>query len=361
MQAYVHLFSPIFKYLGSKERRVSGVTTKDQLLRYLKENRPEWISGQWLSTELGVSRAAINKHVKRLREEGYIIRSSSKKGYVLIHVSEAPLPNEIREGLTTRVFGQADIHYFQEIDSTNTKAKELAEKGAIEGTMVIAESQTRGRGRMGRQWYSSPGAGIYTSLILRPTIPPLAAPKITLMTAVAIAEALLSQLDLDIRIKWPNDILIQGKKLVGILTEISSEMNVVHYIVVGLGLNVNTPRRDFPPELQNIATSLFMETGNVCSRARLIRGFLEQFEKYYNRFKQDDFHHIVARWKQLSNAIGQRIVVDIRGEKHTGTIMDVDDEGGLLLQEEQGKVLRIVSGEIEFYDSQRDANDYCVR
>ena len=213
------------------------MTTKDQLLLYLKEKRENWVSGELLSDELGVSRAAVWKHVRKLREEGYVIKSSPRKGYCFSKTSDLLLPNEIRDGLDTRTFGKRNIDYFMEIDSTNMRAKDLAAEGAPEGTVVIAEKQTKGRGRKGRSWHSPLGHGIYTSLILKPAMSPSGAPRITLMTAVAIAEALLSLVHLEVRIKWPNDIIVNGKKLAGILTEISTEMDAVNYIVVGVGIN----------------------------------------------------------------------------------------------------------------------------
>ena len=221
------------------------MVTKDQLLVYLKEKRRTWISGELLSDELSVSRSAVWKHIRKLREEGYVIESSPKKGYLLRRDSDLLLPNEIRHGLNTKVFGKKDIEYFKEIDSTNTKAKDLAQGGAPEGTVVIAEKQTKGRGRRGRTWLSPEGDGIYATLILRPAMSPGEAPRITLMTAVAVAEALLSLIQIDIRIKWPNDILVNGRKLAGILTEITADMDAVNYIVVGLGLNVNNLMLDF--------------------------------------------------------------------------------------------------------------------
>ncbi len=320
--------------------------TKDQLLSYLKKGRESWLSGESLSRELSVSRAAIWKHIRKLREEGYIIESSPKKGYLLSKNSDLLLPNEIKDDLGTSVFGKKDIEYFKEIDSTNIKAKDLAEGGAPEGTVIIAEKQVKGRGRKGRTWLSPEGEGIYASLILRPAMAPSGAPKITLMTAVAIAEALLSLVQIKITIKWPNDIMIRGKKLAGILTEISTDMDAVNYIIVGLGLNVNTPSQDFTEELKDRATSIYIETGEPISRARLVRAYLEYFEKYYEMFKANNFTPIMNRWKQLSNIIGQKIIVDVIGKKHVGKVTDIDDEGVLILRDDEGGSQRIFSGDI---------------
>ena len=322
------------------------MVTKDQLLVYLKEKRRTWISGELLSDELSVSRSAVWKHIRKLREEGYVIESSPKKGYLLRRDSDLLLPNEIRQGLNTKVFGKKDIEYSKEIDSTNTKAKDLAQRGAPEGTVVIAEKQTNGRGRRGRIWLSPEGDGIYATLILRPAMSPGGAPKITLMTAVAVAEALLSLVQIDIRIKWPNDILVNGRKLAGILTEITADMDAVNYIVVGLGLNVNTRSESFSEEIGKIATSIYIETGEQLSRARLIRAYLEQFEKYYKMFTQNEFAAIMGRWKQLSGFIGQKVMVDVMGQNYIGEVSDIDDDGVLILKDDQGRSRRIFSGDV---------------
>ncbi len=327
------------------------MVTKDNLLAYLKEKRGAWVSGEKLSRELKVSRAAIWKHVRKLKQEGYFIESSTKKGYLLRKDSDLLLPNEIRQGLKTKVFGKRTIEYLSEVDSTNLKAKNLAEGGAPEGTLVVTEKQTKGRGRRGRSWFSSEGEGIYATLILRPAMSPGGVPRITLMTAVAVAEALLSLFPLDIKIKWPNDIIVKGRKLAGILTEISTEMDAVNYIVVGLGLNVNTPLSSFPEELKYKATSILIETGKISSRARLFRAFLEHFEKYYEIFMNNDFASIMKRWRELSGIFGQKIVVDVIGQKHMGKVLDIDDDGVLILKDDKGKIHRIFSGDVSLVRS----------
>lgn len=295
---------------------------------------------------MAISRAAIWKHIRKLKEEGYVIESSPKKGYLLSKDSDLLLPHEIRQGLDTRVFGKRGIDYFEEVDSTNLKAKDLAEGGAPEGTVVIAERQTAGRGRRGRSWFSSSRNGIHMTLILRPAISPIGAPRITLMTAVAVAEALMSVVKLDVKIKWPNDILVNGKKLVGILTEISTEMDAVNYILVGIGLNVNTPLEDFPKEIQDSATSIFIETGEKFLRTPLLKACLEHFEIYYEIFRRNQFSQIMGRWRQLSGIVGQKIRVDVLGQDHTGDVIDIDDDGVLILKDAQGRLHRIISGDV---------------
>lgn len=320
------------------------MATKDLLLALLKEAKGDWVSGESLSAGLSVSRSAIWKHIRSLREEGYLIRSSSGKGYLLEKASSLLLPEEIREGLATRFLGKKDIHHFREIISTNTTAKELADNGAAEGTLVVSEMQTGGKGRLGRKWFSPPGEGIYLSMILRPTVSPAEAPRMTLMTAVAMAEALHAGTGLHVSIKWPNDIIFGGKKLAGILTEISTEMDAVEYMVIGVGLNVNTV--SFPAELQERATSLRIETGKIHSRSDLIKVFLKWFEGYYALFQQGDFKPILDRWKHYSHIAGRRIRVETIGEEYDGTALDVDRDGFLIVEDDDGRIHRIYSGDI---------------
>jgi BirA family biotin operon repressor/biotin-[acetyl-CoA-carboxylase] ligase len=323
------------------------MTTKDQLLLYLKENQGNWVSGELISNNLAVSRSAIWKHIRRLKEDGYVIESAPKKGYLLSKDSDPITADEIRQGLCANVFGRKNIICLKETDSTNTRAKELAAQGAPEGTLIIAEKQTKGRGRRGRNWFSPPRGGIYFSLILRPAISPGESPRITLMTAVVLAETLISMMKLKLRIKWPNDILVNGKKLAGILTEISTEMDAVNYIVVGLGMNVNIQFENFPSEIKKKATSILIETGKQFPRVRFIQHYLKLYEKYYDMFKKNDFEPIMNRWRELADIIGKQIRVDVIGKTHTGKVIDVDDDDGvLILKDNQGRLQRIFSGDV---------------
>jgi len=321
-------------------------TTKDKLLLFLKKKQGNWVSGELISSKLSVSRAAIWKHIQKLKEEGYVIEAAPKKGYLLSKASDPITADEIRQGLSSKVFGKKDIIFLNETDSTNTRAKELAAQGAPEGTLIIAEKQTKGRGRRGRSWFSPPGGGIYFSLILRPVISPSETPRITLMTAVVLAETLISLMKLKLRIKWPNDILVNGKKLAGILTEISTEMDAVNYIVVGLGLNVNMRFEKFPQEIKENATSILIENGKRFPRVRLIQHYLKLYEKYYDMFKNNDFEPIMKRWRELSDIIGKQIRVDVIGKTHIGKVVDVDNDGVLILKDNQGRLQRIFSGDV---------------
>jgi BirA family biotin operon repressor/biotin-[acetyl-CoA-carboxylase] ligase len=320
------------------------LTTRDNILAYLKEAKGTWVSGESLSTGLSVSRSAVWKHIRKLTEDGYLIMSSPRKGYMLEKASDMLLPEEIREGLTTRILGKKEIHHLRETVSTNITAKQLAAGGAPEGTLVVSEMQTGGKGRLGRNWFSPFGEGIYISFILRPAISPAEAPKITLMTAVAMAEALHSGPGLNVWIKWPNDILLGGKKLAGILTEISTEMDAVDYVIIGVGLNVNT--FSFPPDLKETATSLLLETGKAHSRSSLMRDFLKWFENYYELFQRADFEPILNRWRQFSQIAGRRISVETIGGMTIGRALDIDRDGFLMVEDNVGQIHRIYSGDI---------------
>jgi len=322
------------------------MNTTDRVLFYLKQNKGQFVSGEVLSGEFGISRAAVNKHIHKLKAEGYQIESATKKGYRFQAVSPKLIPREIREAIDTEVFGRPEIVHFDETDSTNVRAKALAVQNAAEGTVVVAEHQSAGRGRKQRSWFSPPGMGIYSSLILRPTISPGDAPQITLMTAVAAAEALTEVTRLPIRIKWPNDLLIGGKKVAGILTEISTEMDAVDYVVIGLGVNVNTPATSFPVELRDIATSACIESGTEFSRTSILAEYLGRLEDGYEVIKSGRFDRVIARWKDLSHMIGQRVTVEELETTYSGKVEDIDDNGVLLVRDDRGGLHRIFSADI---------------
>ncbi len=322
------------------------MSTAEHVLHRLRHDPEAWISGEQLSRELDVSRSAVWKHIQALRQDGYGIESSPRKGYRLIRTSPWLLPGEIREGLRTRILGRQDMVYHRETDSTNNRAKSLAASGAPEGTVVIAEAQTGGRGRKGRTWFSPPGEGVYLSVILRPAISPVEAPKITLIAGIAAAEAVLAEVPgLDVHIKWPNDLLVGRKKAAGILTEISSDMDEVGFAVSGMGLNVNT--RSFPRDVRDIATSLALETGRTLDRASLVRNCLERYEHWYGVFLHDGADLILERWKALSRTLGSRVSVDGAGGRITGIARDIGPDGGLLVEDDQGALHSVFSGDVE--------------
>ncbi len=322
------------------------MSTQANILSLLKDRIGQWISGEDLSADLSVSRSAVWKHIRGLRQAGYVIDSVPRKGYLLRQTSDQLLPDEIRDNLQTAAFGRQAIHYLPETDSTNTAAKELAATGAPEGTIVLAETQTGGRGRKGRHWFSPPQEGIYLSMILRPDISPFEVPRITILSAVALAESLGRVTSLSPTIKWPNDVFVGGKKIAGILTETSTEMDITNHVVVGLGLNVNT--RVFPRDLAPIATSLFLETGRTFSRVVLLRHFLQEFETSYQSTRSKGFGSVIDRWRSLTNTIGRRVAVTLNHQSYSGTASDIDADGALVITDDQGRIRRILSGDVRF-------------
>jgi BirA family transcriptional regulator, biotin operon repressor / biotin---[acetyl-CoA-carboxylase] ligase len=322
------------------------MTTKEKLLAKLKAHAGQWISGEQVSNQLGISRAAIWKQINGLKSDGHGIQSLPKKGYRLARAADLMLPAEIAAGLTTRVMGRSGLVCLKETDSTNLQAKARAAQGADEGTVVVAETQTSGRGRRGRSWFSSAGRSIYASIILRPPMAPAQAPQITLMTAVAVAQTLRETAQLNATIKWPNDILIDGKKIAGILTEISTDMDVVDYVVVGLGINVNTLEKEMPADIRAIATSALIQKGAPVERVTLLCALLKNFERCYDQLKSDGFAPIMAQWRRMSDIIGQPVYVDVLEKRYTGIVAAVDDDGVLILEDKQGHRHRIFSGDV---------------
>ncbi len=260
--------------------------------------------------------------------------------------------DSIKNGLETTVLGQRDIKYLLRTGSTNDVARTLAEEGAPEGTIVIAETQTRGRGRLGRTWHSPPGAGLYFSVILRPPLDPQELPKITLLAAVAIAESIREITRLDPAIKWPNDLLLEGKKAAGILTELYGAMTSP-YVILGVGINVHTRREEFPPDLQEIATSLDMAGGQNISRTKLMQVVLKHLEKWYELFKKGIFKPILDAWRKGCVIIGAQVKIISGGKEVEGKVADVDEDGALLLRDQAGQTHRILSGEIIWWEKFR--------
>jgi BirA family biotin operon repressor/biotin-[acetyl-CoA-carboxylase] ligase len=319
---------------------------KDTILEILRSRIGEYISGEELSKQLKVSRTSIWKHIGALRGEGYIIDSQPKQGYRFISAPDLLLPREIRGGLAARIFGRQKIIYSEKVDSTNDIAKALASKGATEGTIVLAEQQIKGRGRRGRWWDSPFGVGIYLSIILRPKVNPREAPKITVVFGVAAAFAIEKLTSLKPRIKWPNDLLISGKKVGGILTEMSAEMDGIDYVVVGLGLNVNNPRSSFPKEIKGMASSLKEELGRPICRVTLLQCLLGELEFCYQEFVDGNFSSILARWRELTDTLGRLLEVDTFGRRVAGEAIDIDENGALILKDKDGNIHRIIAGDI---------------
>jgi BirA family transcriptional regulator, biotin operon repressor / biotin---[acetyl-CoA-carboxylase] ligase len=316
--------------------------TKRKILKTLYEKKDEYVPLEHFVNETGKSQQDIENEFLNLEEEGYII-NHSKLGYRLIKTPNLLLPYEIKRELKTESIGH-DIHYFSEVDSTNDVAKYLAEEGASEGTMVVAEIQNRGRGRRGKTWISPPG-GVWMSIILRPDIPPSQAPQLTLVTGVAVAKTLKEELNLDVGIKWPNDILIGNKKVCGILTEVNATMDKVNYLVVGIGIDMNVEIPVFPSSLQKGATSLKNELDTEINGALLVQKFLLNFEKIYKKFTAGQFPEILNEWRAMSSTIGNNVEVRTRGKTVRGEAVGINKDGILIIEMEDGSLRKMISGE----------------
>lgn len=302
-----------------------------------------FVSGEILAARVGLSRAGVWKRLLRLKALGYVIVGEPRRGYRLVAAPDKLLPEEILHGLATERF-RGPIYHFDTAASTNDAAKVLGYQGAPEGALVVAEAQSAGRGRLGRDWLSPAGVGIYASLLLRPPLPPMELPQITLTAAVAVVRALTRATGVSVGIKWPNDLIMGKKKAGGILTEMETESDQIRYVVVGLGLNVNN--QDFPPELEAIATSLWRETGRAFLRAPIVRAWLEEFEDLYQRFLAREFPEILEEWKQYTVTLGKWVTVRQGLNEFEGLALEVAPDGALLLKTAAGEVLRVTSGEI---------------
>jgi BirA family biotin operon repressor/biotin-[acetyl-CoA-carboxylase] ligase len=313
---------------------------REQILEILKGRSDDFVSGEELSEQLDVSRTMVWKHVTSLRDCGYIIESITGKGYRLKGMPDLLLPSEIKRDLKTDFIGQ-QIHYFDELDSTSVKAREIA-ADSPEGTIVIAEKQVGGKGRMGKKWHSPPG-GIYISIILKPEIPPDHAHRLTLVSGVAVAEV-LKELGVAAEIKWPNDILINEKKVCGTLTEIDAEMDAVNYVIVGIGIDANIELEMLPSIAMLQVTSLLEETGGVVDRVAITQRFLERFEQYYATFMDAGFSQILRQWRAYSSTIGRRVKIVTKFRTIVGEAVGINHDGALIVELDDGSVEKEITG-----------------
>ncbi len=316
---------------------------KTEIVRLLKET-DGYLSGQELCSRLQVSRTAVWKVIEQLREEGYQIEAVRHKGYRLIQSADVMTEAEFSAWMKGRRLG-GNLDCNDVLDSTNNRAKRLAEQGAPEGTLVTAESQTAGKGRRGRSWVSPPGTGIWFSLLLRPDIHPAHAPMLTLTAALAVAEAIEEICGLKAGIKWPNDIVVSGKKVCGILTEMSAEAEQVHYVVIGIGINANMT--EFPEEIRKTATSLYLETGKKVRRARLTAAVMARMEYWYERFlKTSDMTLLKEAYTARLVNLNQEVVILDSRSGSEGLCRGIDDGGLLLVEEKDGRLRKVMSGEV---------------
>jgi BirA family biotin operon repressor/biotin-[acetyl-CoA-carboxylase] ligase len=313
---------------------------RNKIIHFLK-TADGYLSGEEISRNIKISRAGIWKYIQELREHGYDIVAVPHLGYRLITSPDKLLPAEIQFGLGTKTLGR-DVRYFDSVASTMDVAFALGVEGASEGTVVCSESQTKGKGRLGRNWISPKSKGIYMSVILRPQLMPADLTQLTLLSAVALCEAVKKFCDVPAKIKWPNDILVHNKKLAGILTESSAEMDRVRFVVIGIGINVNMPLSQLPPN----STSIKNETGKKSSRIILMQEILRSLEQWYFTLGKKGFVPVITRWKELSSTLGRRVrLVDPSGDVE-GEAVDLDQYGGLIIRGKNGVKVKRMNGDV---------------
>ena len=323
---------------GTTDRRI------DALLTLLADNPLIVISGQKIAREIGVSRSAVWQWTQRLRALGVKVKGHPRTGYHIERVPDVLSPTLLKRSLRTSLFGKR-IHHFFKAGSTNAIAFDLGRAGEPEGTVVLAEEQSAGRGRSARTWHSEKTSGIYVTVLLRPAISPLVAPLITLLAGLAVRDAVMELTDLAPDLRWPNDLLMAGKKFCGILTEMHAETDRVHFVVVGIGIDVNHAR--MPEQLAGIATSLRIVTGRTHSRLQLLVRLLRNLETYYNRFLTDGPEAIVARFTDVSSfARGKRVRIATAAETYTGLTDGLEPNGLLRVRRDDGRTAIVVSGDV---------------
>lgn len=306
-------------------------------------NAEDFVSGESMGEKLNISRAAVSKNVSKLKEMGYNIEAVNNKGYKLIKDKDIINVFELDKKLDTEFLGK-DAVFFEEIDSTNEEAKRCAINGKEEGFLVFSDSQSSGKGRLGRIWKSEKGVAVYFSFILKPDIMPYEAPLLTLVSGIGVMRGLKKITGLDIKIKWPNDIILNGKKIVGILTEMSAEIEQIKYIVVGIGININN--QEFDDEISYKATSLALEAGRKFNRAELLVTCLKEIEVCYKLFRESGFSVLREEYKESCANIGCDVKVIIKNDEIVGKAVDISDKGEIIIEKENGERINIFGGEV---------------
>jgi BirA family transcriptional regulator, biotin operon repressor / biotin---[acetyl-CoA-carboxylase] ligase len=324
-----------------------SLTADTEILWAMRRAGEGGVSGADLAQRLGISRAAVWSHIEDLRSLGYEIQASPHQGYRLVAAPDVLHADDLLAclGRSTRIIGR-DIRVFQETTSTNDVCEKLARDGVKEGVVVFAESQRKGRGRLGRTWFSPPRKGLWFSVLLRPLLPPQAATQLVVAASVALTRAIHSQCDLTPSIKWPNDILIRGRKVGGILTELSAELDHIRHVVLGVGLDVNLEAQDFPAAVRETATSLRIESGQALDRAALATEVLQALDLDYGRVCAGQFAQVADEWERQCATLGRQVGIRIGDRLIRGRAEALDDDGALLIRTEHGRLERVVGGDV---------------
>lgn len=322
------------------------MSVDSQILQALRGAGEEAVSGADLAHKLRMTRAAVWARIQELREAGYEIEAGPHRGYRLVNSPDLLHADDLAARLgKTKVIGR-DIRVFQETNSTNDVVEKLARDGVKEGVVVFAEAQTRGRGRLGRKWLSPAGKGLWFSLLLRPDLRPPEATRLTVASATAVRRAIESQTGLSPEIKWPNDILVDGRKVAGILTELSAELDQVKYVILGIGVDVNLNAGDFPADLRRTATSLKAELSKSVSRAGLAVAILRELDTDYARVTGGRFPEVADEWEKYCATIGQQVVIHMGGRQVRGCAESLSEDGALLVRGDHGHLEQIIGGDV---------------
>ncbi|HMP81518.1 MAG TPA: biotin--[acetyl-CoA-carboxylase] ligase [Verrucomicrobiota bacterium] len=322
------------------------MTTDAQILAALRNVDEVGVSGAELSRQLGISRAAIWARIEDLRKLGYDIEASPHLGYRLLDSPDVLHADDLISRLgRTKVVGR-DIRVFEQTTSTNDVAEKLARDGVKEGVVVFAESQTKGRGRLGRKWVSPVRKGLWFSVLLRPDLRPPETTQLTVASATALCRAIRGETGLSPDIKWPNDILINGKKVAGILTEMNAEVDRVRYVILGIGMDVNLTAADWPGDVRKVATSLRIECGESVSRPALATRVLRELDDDYARVCTGKFEAVADEWEEQCATIGRQVAIQIGDRRTRGRAESLDDDGALLVRTEHGHLERIIGGDV---------------
>ncbi len=318
---------------------------RETILSLFRQTPDGFVSGERISDALGVSRTAVWKHIRNLRQAGYQIEAIPSRGYQLQQSPDVLMPEAIQSGLECQLVGSR-ILSLDETDSTNLQACRLGDEGAADGLVVIADRQSSGKGRMGRQWESPGGVNLYASILLRPPVLPFEAPKLTFLSAVAVCRAIKHCTGLQPAVKWPNDILLDGAKVAGLLNEMSSETDQVHYVVLGIGVNLNMRTEQFPDDLRYPATSLAIATGKAVSRLDFTRSLLQELDALYLLYLEQGSAPVFSAWTELCDLTGKMVQVDCNNLLVEGTMVGLGDDGALLVRTSAGKIECIYAGDV---------------
>lgn len=318
---------------------------RKRILELLRASGSEPVSGEEISRKLEVSRTAIWKHIQTLKNEGYEIESVPKKGYILREAPDRLFPQEITSRLKTKWLGHS-ICYQDSVDSTNNVAKAIANGGCENGLMIVAEEQCSGKGRLSRGWISPYAKGIWFSVVLKPPFLPQEASKCTLLAAVSVVKTINKLKGVNAAIKWPNDVLLNGRKLVGILTEMNAEFGHINYVVIGTGVNTNGQKEDYPEEVRDLAVSVADVAQEPFTRVDLLVDILKNMEDLYEQVLQHGFAPVLDEWRKYSCTLGQDVKVIAPDETYFGKALDIDEEGLLIVERTDGKIDKVVAGDV---------------